>query len=164
MTWTITPARPDDADAIAALVAAAYTPYIARIGTEPGPMLDDYAAVIADHIVHVARDGEASGGTIGGPIRGVVVLIEKPDGTILFDNIAVAPAAQGAGLGRRLMDFAEAEAARRGYARLDLYTHQMMIENIEIYARRGYVETGRRTERGFPRVYMAKDLTGARAT
>ena len=152
MTWTIEPAGPDDAQAIAAIVAAAYTPYVARIGTEPGPMLDDYAAVIAEHIVHVARDG--------GRIGGVLVLIEKPDGTILFDNIAVAPDAQGSGLGRRLMDFAEAEAARRGYARLDLYTHQMMTENIEIYSRRGYVETDRRTERGFPRVYMAKDLTG----
>ena len=81
MPWTIVPARLDDATAIAAVVAAAYAPYIARIGTKPGPMLDDYATVIADHIVHVARDGE----TIGG----VVVLIEKPDGTILFDNIAV---------------------------------------------------------------------------
>ncbi|MEM7121629.1 MAG: GNAT family N-acetyltransferase [Pseudomonadota bacterium] len=154
MSWTLTPALLEDAPAVAAVVAAAYTPYIARIGTKPGPMLDDYAAVIADHIVHVARDGGAPGGTIGG----VVVLIEKQDGTILFDNIAVAPEAQGSGLGRRLMDFAEAEAARRGYARLDLYTHHMMTENIEIYARRGYVETDRRTERGFPRVYMAKDL------
>lgn len=152
MSWTLTPARPGDAAAVAAVVAAAYSPYIARIGTKPGPMLDDYATVIAHHVVHVARDGDVIGG--------VVVLIEKPDGTILFDNIAVAPEVQGSGLGRRLMDFAEAEAARRGYTRLDLYTHQMMTENIAIYARRGYVETDRRTERGFPRVYMAKDLEG----
>ncbi len=156
MTWTLSPARPEDAAAITAVVNAAYTPYIARIGTKPGPMLDDYAAVIADHIVHVARDGQT--------ISGVVVLIEKPDGTILFDNIAVAPEAQGSGLGRRLMDFAEAEAARRGHDRLDLYTHEMMTENIEIYTRRGYVETDRRTERGFPRVYMAKDLAGEGAS
>ncbi len=152
MSETILPARSEDADAVAALVAAAYEPYVARIGTKPGPMLDDYDAVIANHIVFVAY-GE-------GGITGVIVLIEKGEGGILFDNIAVAPDAQGSGLGRRLMDFAEAEAVRRGYARLDLYTHEMMTENVEIYARRGYVETDRRTERGFPRVYMAKDLQG----
>ena len=152
MSWTLSPARPEDAAAVAALVAAAYAPYIARIGTKPGPMLDDYDAVIADHIVYVARGEDGLGG--------VIVLIEKDDGTILFDNIAVAPEAQGSGLGRRLMDLAEAEAARRGYGRLDLYTHEMMTENVEIYTRRGYVETERRTERGFPRVYMAKDLKG----
>ena len=56
-------------------------------------------------------------------------------GAVAVDNIAVAPDAQGSGLGRRLMDFAEAETARRGY-----------------------VEAARRTERGFPRVCMAKDL------
>ncbi len=152
MSETILPARSEDADAVAALVAAAYEPYVARIGTKPGPMLDDYDAVIANHIVFVAY-GE-------GGITGVIVLIEKGEGGILFDNIVVAPDAQGSGLGRRLMDFAEAEAVRRGYARLDLYTHEMMTENVEIYARRGYVETDRRTERGFPRVYMAKDLQG----
>lgn len=150
MSQTLSPALPADAPAVAALVEAAYAPYIARIGTEPGPMLDDYEAVIARHTVRVAR--------AGGVIVGLVVLIEA-DGGILLDNIAVAPEAQGQGIGRRLMEFAETEAARRGYARLDLYTHEMMTENIGIYRRRGYVETDRRTERGFARVYMAKDLT-----
>jgi ribosomal protein S18 acetylase RimI-like enzyme len=151
MKPTLSPALPGDAADVAAVVEAAYAPYVARIGTKPGPMLDDYDAVIARHIVRVVR--------AEGAIVGVIVLIEA-DGGVLLDNIAVAPEAQGRGIGRRLMDFAEAEAARRGYARLDLYTHEMMTENIEIYRRRGFVETDRRTERGFPRVYMAKDLTG----
>ena len=151
MEETLSPALANDAAGVADLVEAAYAPYIARIGTKPGPMLDDYSDIIARHIVHVAR--------AEGSIMGVVVLIEGED-AILLDNIAVAPEAQGRGIGRRLMEFAEAEAVRRGYARLDLYTHEMMTENIEIYRRRGYVETDRRSELGFPRVYLAKELTG----
>ena len=33
-----------------------------------------------------------------------------------------------------------------------------MVENIAIYARRGYVETRRATEHGLPRVHMEKRL------
>ena len=47
---------------------------------------------------------------------------------------------------------------RLGYGHLDLYTHERMTENIAMYERIGYVEVDRRTERGFPRVYMRKRL------
>ncbi len=33
-----------------------------------------------------------------------------------------------------------------------------MLTNIAIYTARGYVETGRVTEKGFQRVYMEKQL------
>ena len=56
------------------------------------------------------------------------------------------------------MEHAESEARRLGYGHLDLYTHERMTENIAMYERIGYVEVDRRTERGFPRVYMRKRL------
>ena len=112
-------------------------------------MLDDYEKVVRDHRVHVVDDD--------GEIVGVLVLIEQEDG-LMLDNIAVCPSRQGAGIGRRLMEHAEAEARRLGYAHVDLYTHQQMTENIALYARRGYEEIERRVERGYPRVYMRKRL------
>jgi GNAT superfamily N-acetyltransferase len=51
----------------------------------------------------------------------LIVLLPKPD-HLLLDNIAVAPARQGSGLGRWLLAFAEAEAVRRGYGEIRLYT------------------------------------------
>jgi len=42
--------------------------------------------------------------------------------------------AQGHGLGRVLMSFAEEEAARRGLTRTALVTHEVMTENQAIYA------------------------------
>jgi ribosomal protein S18 acetylase RimI-like enzyme len=58
--------------------------------------------------------------------------------------------------GRALVAFAEAEARRRGYAQLRLYTHVLMTENLALYRRLGFEESGRITEKGYERVYMAK--------
>ena len=113
-------------------------------------MLDDYAARIWEGVVWVIEEG--------GAIAGIIVLLPRPD-HLLLDNIAVAPAWQGRGLGRRLLAFAEAEAARRGYREIRLYTHQTMTENHRLYTAIGYEETGRRTEDGYDRVFMCKQLT-----
>lgn len=82
------------------------------------------------------------------------------DGTgyLLLDNIAVAPERQGAGLGRRLLAFAEAEALRRGFHEVWLDTHQKMVENQRLYRAFGYEETGRGSDAGFDRVFMRKRL------
>jgi hypothetical protein len=63
-------------------------------------------------------------------------------------------------LGRRLLAFAEAEAVRRGYGEIRLYTHQAMSENQRLYAATGYEETGRGSEAGYERVFMRKRLAG----
>ena len=66
---------------------------------------------------------------------------------------------QGKGLGRRLVEFAEFEARKLGFLHIDLYTHELMTENIQMYKHLGYVETKRRIENGYQRIYMRKALT-----
>lgn len=141
------PATPADAPAVAALVRAAYAPHAARIGRPPGPMLDDYAALIAAGRVEVLDGAEG--------LDAALVLIPQPD-ALLLGNVAVAPARQGRGLGRALIAHAEARARAGGYPRLRLYTHESMVENRALYARCGFVETARRVENGLARVYMEK--------
>ena len=143
------PATASDAIGISECVRTAYSHYVERIGTSPGPMLDDYERVVRDHRAYVIEDR--------GEIIGALVLMDKENG-LLFDNIAVLPSRQGEGIGRRLIEHAESEARRLGHRHLDLYTHQRMTENIAMYTRYGYEEIDRRTERGFPRVYMRKIL------
>jgi ribosomal protein S18 acetylase RimI-like enzyme len=145
----IRPARADEADAVRDVVHEAYRHYIARIGKPPGPMLDDYAQRIADGQTWVLEDA--------GGIAGILVLEETAEG-LLLDNIAVAPEQQGKGVGRALLEFAEAEARRREFTAIYLYTHELMTENLSLYSRIGYVETYRITEKGFDRVYMRKPL------
>lgn len=143
------PATVSDVTAIKRCVHEAYAQYVERIGEPPGPMLDDYRQVVRDRRVFVIESS--------GEIAGAVVLIEER-GTMLLDNIAVLPSRQGEGIGRRLMLLAEEEARRLGYESIDLYTHELMTENFALYARNGYEEVERRTERGFPRIYMRKRL------
>ncbi|HVY14833.1 MAG TPA: GNAT family N-acetyltransferase [Rhodopila sp.] len=142
-------AVPDDRPVVEAIVAAAYAVYVPRIGKRPGPMLDDYGALIRAGEVHVLDTGEGIGG---------ILVLKREDGAMLLDNIAVAPDRQGRGLGRILLAFAEAAALRDGYRTIRLYTHEAMTENIRLYTRIGYGETHRAEEKGFQRVYMSKRL------
>jgi ribosomal protein S18 acetylase RimI-like enzyme len=84
--------------------------------------------------------------------------VPQPD-HLLLDNIAVRPDQQGQGLGRRLIAFAEDEARRLAFAELRLYTHEKMVENIALYTRLGFAETGRGHQAGYDRVFMTKRLT-----
>lgn len=147
---TIRDASARDVTAMGRLVNAAYQHYVQRIGKPPGPMLDDYADVVAHHHAFIAE--------LGGEVAGILVLVRR-EGGLLLDNVAVDPRFRGHGLGRRLVAFAETWARERGFDALDLYTHALMVENIALYQRLGYVETARREENGYQRVYMRKTLT-----
>ena len=152
MTPSLRPATSDDLTAVEEIVQAAYTHYVARIGREPGPMVDDYAALIGEGRIHVAERE--------GLVLGIIVLIPRDD-AMLLDNVAVAPKAQGSGLGRLLLAFAESAALQAGYGAIELYTNEAMTENIELYVRIGYTETHRVEEKGLRRVYMRKPLSEA---
>ena len=143
-------AQTEDRKAVEDIVQAAYAMYVERIGKPPGPMLDDYGALIAQDAVGVLEDAD-------GAIAALIVLLAKPD-HLLLDNIAVRPDRQGQGLGRRLIEFAEAEARQLGYRELRLYTHEKMTENIALYRRLGFEETGRGHEAGYDRVFMTKRI------
>jgi len=147
--YSLRPAHEQDSAAVAACVSAAYRHYIERIGRRPGPMTDDYAKVIRERQVTVAENC--------GSVIGVLVLAVTDEG-FLLENVAVDPSHHGNGLGRTLLEFAEAEARRAGFASIYLYTHEKMTENQALYAKIGYVEFDRRTENGLARVYMRKSL------
>jgi ribosomal protein S18 acetylase RimI-like enzyme len=138
-TSIIRQASSADLPTVERIVRAAYARYVERIGKPPGPMNDDYAARIAQQAVWLL--------SASGEIAGILVLLEEDD-HLLLDNVAVDPRHQGKGIGRTLIDFAEQEAGRRGHAEIRLYTHQAMHENIAIYPRLGYEETGRGEQAG----------------
>jgi GNAT superfamily N-acetyltransferase len=149
MTHALRIATMEDRHAVEAIVQAAYSHYIPRIGRPPGPMLDEYSSLIREGYVHVIQRCTV--------VEGLLVLIPEKDG-MLLDNVAVIPAAQGIGLGRILIEFAEQTARNAGYQSIRLYTNEAMIENIKLYSRFGYAETHRGEEKGLRRVYMTKVL------
>ena len=145
-------ARPDDAEAAAACVRAAFGLYIARMGKAPAPMLADYPALIAE--------GKAWVAVRGGRLAGVLVQYETEEG-FYVDTVAADPACQGTGVGRALLRFAESEALRRGFDAVYLRTNARMTENQVFYPKIGYVEYDRRTECGYERVFYRKSLVRA---
>lgn len=152
MPAQIRSALPSDLAPVQDVVAQAYAHYVPRIGRKPGPMLDDYEALIAAQRVFVLVAEQA--------VEGLLVLI--PDGdAMLLDNVALRPQAQGRGYGRQLIAYAEQAARDAGFTHIRLYTHEKMTENIELYGRLGFIETHRLEEKGFRRVYMAKDIRPA---
>ncbi|MDL9947366.1 GNAT family N-acetyltransferase [Gordonia sp. ABSL11-1] len=146
-------AHAGDLMSVEAIVASAYRPYVDRMGREPAPMSVDYEDLLTttDH-VEVLVDG--------GEVVGVIVLVPMPD-HLLIENVAIAPTAQGRGFGRRLLEHAERRAAGLGHRQVRLYTNALMTENLSVYTRFGYSETGRHREDGFDRVFMTKELAGA---
>lgn len=118
-----------DAAAVRALVRAAYARWVPLIGREPKPMGADYDAAVRDHRVDLAY--------LGDELAALIETIPQPD-HLLVENVAVAPAFQGQGLGRFLMAHAERLAAAQGHAEMRLYTNQRFAENIRLYLELGY--------------------------
>ena len=145
MPTLIRRATADDAARIGAIARAAYAKYVSRIGREPAPMVADFAGhIAAEHVVVVKT---------AGVVDGYMVAWAETDAYFL-DNIAVDPARQGRGLGRKLMAHAADEAKRRHLLAIRLYTNAAMTENLSMYAHMGFIETHRVVEKGFARVYM----------
>ena len=142
-------AVPGDVRAVSAVVQAAYAPYVPRIGREPAPMTADYESLVTAGEVWV---GETDGRVVG------VLVIRASGDALELENVAVDPVEQGLGHGRALVSFAESRARECGLAAVELYTNEAMAENIELYPRLGYIETGRRVEDGYRRVYFRKAL------
>ena len=143
-------ANRDDVEAIRALVERAYGRWVPLIGLRPAPMDADYAALVDEGDVFVLAEPE---------VVGVLVLRPTDAGALMVENVAVEPDRQGAGLGPRLLEFAERQAAEREVRELRLYTHERMTENIELYERLGWTEYDRLVEHGFARVFMRKQVT-----
>jgi GNAT superfamily N-acetyltransferase len=143
-------ARPEDAGAIRALTRAAYAKWVPLIGREPRPMGADYEAAVRAHRFDLLH-------TDGG-LAGLIETIDEAD-RLLIENVAVAPAFQGRGLGTRLMAHAEEVAAAFGHGTIGLYTNKRFAENIRLYLRLGYRLDGEEDlGGGVVRVNMSKTL------
>jgi ribosomal protein S18 acetylase RimI-like enzyme len=148
---TVRPATQDDIAQVVRLVNAAYAKYLDRMEKPPAPMLADYVRLISQGEVYVlAADAEITG----------LLALEAQDQALFIENIAVDPAVQGQGLGRRLIAFAEQYARERGLREARLYTNEVMVENLAFYRRLGFEEVERRVDDGYRRVFLRKSLTG----
>ena len=144
-------ATPDDLPRLHRVIERAYRGDAARAGwTHEADLLDgtrtDIAtlqAALANPAVRllVALDGDT-------PI-GCVEVTDRGGGLTYLGLLCIEPALQAAGLGKRLIEAAEAIARDTfGAAAMEMTVIENRVELIEYYERRGYARTPER--RDFP--------------
>ncbi len=137
---TVRSVRPEEYQALASLTLDAY-------GVLLGPDLDgEYAAELADvatraaqsdTLVAVDDEGRLVGGVTYVPGPGPLAWFDGPD-EAGFRMLAVAPNAQGRGVGAALVAACVARARVAGKARLFLHTTAPMTVAQRIYHRAGF--------------------------
>lgn len=147
------PADPREAAAIASIVRAAYARWVPAIGREPLPMRVDYAKALHEHRFDVVVATVVDGQTI----VGVIETMQRDD-HIWIENVAVAPEAQGSGIGRLLLDHAERLAMAAGCFEARLLTNAAFEANVALYRRLGYVVDREEPYLNGITVYMSKKL------
>ncbi|WP_226621582.1 GNAT family N-acetyltransferase [Alloyangia pacifica] len=96
----------------------------------------------------------------GSPLSGCAFFAEQPD-ALYIGKLAIAPEAQGKGLGRAFLTEAETLARNLGLRRLRLETRIELTGNHTAFARFGFVRTAEKAHAGFDRptsITMEKPL------
>jgi ribosomal protein S18 acetylase RimI-like enzyme len=128
-TLVLRQAKASDAAEVRKLTRDAYAKWVPLIGREPKPMTADYDEAVRNHRIDLLH--------LEGTLAALIETIAEAD-HLLVENVAVSPAFQGRGLGRKLMAYAEQLAASAGYREVRLYTNKLFAENVALYRRLGY--------------------------
>ncbi|WP_192182680.1 GNAT family N-acetyltransferase [Mesorhizobium amorphae] len=142
-------AEPADAATIRDIVRAAYARWVPVIGREPLPMRADYDKAVREHQFDLAVEN--------GEIVGLIETMRHDD-HIWIENVAVAPKAQGRGIGRLLLDGAERRAVEAGCPKLRLLTNGAFEANVLLYRKHGYTVDREEEFMNGITVYMSKAL------
>jgi GNAT superfamily N-acetyltransferase len=136
-----------DAEPIRILTREAYAKWIAVTGREPLPMRVDYVDAIKRHRFDLLYTA--------GRLAALIETVPEGD-FLLIENVAVAPALQGRGFGKRLLKHAEQLAASLGLKGTRLYTNKLFSANLKLYAALGYQVEREEELDGGVAVHMSK--------
>ena len=144
---TVTPAQPDEAEALAAFVNRAYRGAAAREGwaheadlfdgqrTDAATLAAELAGSGSILVMRAAEDGQM--------LACVSTQVRDTGGSFYFGMLAVDPHRQGGGIGRRLVAVVEARALAGGCVAVECTVIQLRASLIAWYERLGYRRTGR---------------------
>lgn len=147
----ISAATEADLGALLALIEGAYRGDSARRGWTHEADLLGGQRTDEEALAEIVRDPQQAMlvARAGKTVVGCVQLAARGGGTAYLGMLSVDPSSQGSGLGRRLIEAAEREAAARfGARRIEMTVIEQRAELIAYYVRRGYAATGER--RPFP--------------
>lgn len=143
MSLTIRNASLEEAPAVLAVILAAFEQYRGSLVPESSAFketADTVRATIASGgAVVVEQDG-----------RMLAATLYEPEGDSFYiGRLAVLPEARRTGVAIRLVEAVEAIARARGIPRLTLGVRLALADNIRLFTRLGFRETGREAHPGF---------------
>ena len=152
---------PDDAGELLTLLRAAYVSE-ARLHDDLDlpPLLQTLEQLRTDLADPSVDTFGLRQGTPGGRLVAAARLAAAGDGVADLGRLAVVPDLQGQGLGRRLLELAEARRPP-GVTRLRLFTGEYSASNLRLYRRNGYTETHRASIGRYDLVHLSKELPPA---
>ena len=149
MQTTIRLAVSADAAGVTDCVCRAFIDYIAVIGQQPQPMLEDYQSLISQSRVYIAvADAQLAG----------VLVIDTTGQEFCIDTLATHPLCQGAGIGKKLIAWAERLAQEQDGDAVTLSTNRLMHKTRAIYRHLGFVDYDHAIVNGYDRILMRKTL------
>ena len=140
-------AKLEDHKIIMAIAQKAYEKYIERMGKEPAPMRP---VIQKEDMVFICEDNKQ--------VIAFAILVKIND-QIILDSIAVDTPHQKKGIGNNFIKFIEQYLIKQKVNKYQLYTNEMMFENIDWYQKIGYKIFKKVTEKGFNRIYFEKELS-----
>jgi putative acetyltransferase len=149
--WTIRHACPEDGRPVRRFVFDILNEY--RVPADPDDSDADvmgFGAPADARVVQLVAEVE------GEPI-GSAILTPYGDDEIKLSKLFLKPEFRGLGLGRELLERAEAEAKARGYRRISLGTRALYVEAVRLYERAGWTRGPDQPPPGPDRLYF-RDL------
>ncbi len=91
-----------------------------------------------------------------GEVVGSIYVVKQSRTAAKIRMLYVEPSARGLGIGRRLVEEAVAFSRERGYRRIVLWTHDVLVAARHIYRDLGFVQTGTDTHADFGKPVVAE--------
>ena len=135
-------AAPTDAPTVAEVVRQSFAEYEPWLTPPSGAN-----AETSDTVLQKMAQGHVTLALLGGEMVGCV-FTEPRDGFLYLGRLAVLPSHRHQGVGRALMDSAEARATRSGLPAVRLGVRIALPENRAYYERLGYCHCGHGTHPG----------------
>ena len=136
-------ARPEEAEAIVALLQRAFGQYRGKLRPESGALQETPETIRAVMKAGTILLAERNGRILG------CVSVRRKDDCAYAGRLAVEPMQQGIGVGRALLTAAEALARQMGTDRLRVDVRLKLRDNRAFFRALGFVEGAERCHPGF---------------
>jgi N-acetylglutamate synthase-like GNAT family acetyltransferase len=141
--FLIRAARPDEAEAIVALIQRAFGEYRGKLRPDPSALLETPETIRAAMKTSTILLAERAGRILG------CVSVRRKDDCAYAGRLAVEPMERGIGVGRALMAAAEALAPQLGSDRLRVDVRLKLRDNRAFFRALGFIEGAERCHPGF---------------